>query len=211
MSKKLFLGLTTQDFDLTLATIKSSKEYTIKHNVYVIPKEYIIKNVFLDKKNKEKQLYCMYYEDGVHFEVMTESLFKELFVADDDMPSYGRDIFENLENLTYVSYSSGLLTMRYVYNELEKKYLSHILLKMKMTDRKVVLHCKLFDVKMKNLQSLNDIADFLNSFCSIQFSDGNIFTVPVLLYILMKNNSRDYTYKSLLRLEKSEKDFDFPL
>ena len=45
----------------------------------------------------------------------------------------------------------------------------------------------------------------------LEFVDGNRFEVPVVLYLLMKNTSEDFTYNSVLRLEKSEKDFDFAL
>lgn len=212
MSKKLFLGLTTEKFDLHLASLKSQEDYTIKYSVYVIPKDYVRKNLFIDKKNKQTSLYCMYFDRGkVRFSIMDNALFDELVVADDDMSLMGKELFVNLNNLSYVRYSNGSTTFRYLYYELVKNYLGPVAVKIKMLGSKQIVTCKLIDVTVPEIKTLKDVEDFLNSPCMLEFTDGNKLEVPVLLYLLMKNTSEDFTYKSVLRLEKSEKDFDFAL
>ena len=212
MGKKLFLGLTTEKFDLHLTSLKSQEDYTIKYLVYVIPKDYVRKNLFIDKKNKQTSLYCMYFDRGkVSFSPMTDDLFNELVVADDDMSAMGKNVFMDLNKLTYIRYSNGSTTFRYLYDELVKKYLEPIVIKIKMLNNKQIIHCKLVDIIVPEIKTLKDVENFLNSSCVLEFVDGNRFEVPVVLYLLMKNTSEDFTYKSVLRLEKSEKDFDFAL
>ena len=138
MGKKLFLGLTTEKFDLHLTSLKSQEDYTIKYLVYVIPKDYVRKNLFIDKKNKQTSLYCMYFDRGkVSFSPMTEDLFNELVIADDDMSAMGKNVFMDLNKLTYIRYSNGSTTFRYLYNELVKKYLEPIVIKIKMTGQMI--------------------------------------------------------------------------
>lgn len=214
VGKKLFLGLTTEKFDLHLTSLKSQEDYTIKYLVYVIPKDYVRKNLFIDKKNKQTSLYCMYFDKGkVSFSPMTDDLFNELVVADDDMSAMCKDVFMNLNKLTYIRYSNGSTTFRYLYNELVKKYLEPIVFKIKMlnNNNNQIIPCKLVDIVVPEIKTLEDVENFLNSSCVLEFIDGNRFEVPVLLYLLMKNTSEDFTYKSVLRLEKSEKDIDFAL
>ena len=212
MGKKLFLGLTTEKFDLHLTSLKSQEDYKIKYLVYVIPKDYVRKNLFIDKKNKQTSLYCMYFDRGkVSFSPMTDDLFNELVVVDDDMSAMGKNVFMDLNKLTYIRYSNGSTTLRYLYNELVKKYLEPIVIKIRMLNNKQIIPCKLVDISVPEIKTLKDVENFLNSSCVLEFVDGNRFEVPVVLYLLMKNTSEDFTYKSVLRLEKSEKDFDFAL